>query len=225
MSILPETTHEKTLSDAWDYTGKPAIKAKTGCNSFNHLHHNSKSPAAKMFTGALTNSMHSGGQQAAGNSPHSTILNGTRTGGLKNRAFRGSPIGLRNWSVAYDNRAVFVAAWRKRGWNLPSIPGVVTIGRVDGAGKKKAESLAAARFSFWIGSIKDEEIGWMVVTSGFINPKSIEEPYIDEHWKIISNSGALPHAFLVASILVYRLDHTTNFIANSINDLKEAHKG
>ncbi|XP_022922301.1 protein NRT1/ PTR FAMILY 6.3-like [Cucurbita moschata] len=30
MSILPETTHEKTLSDAWDYTGKPAIKAKTG---------------------------------------------------------------------------------------------------------------------------------------------------------------------------------------------------
>ncbi|XP_038876101.1 protein NRT1/ PTR FAMILY 6.3-like [Benincasa hispida] len=30
MSVLPETTQEKTLPDAWDYTGKPAIKAKTG---------------------------------------------------------------------------------------------------------------------------------------------------------------------------------------------------
>ena len=29
-SVLPETIQEKTLPDAWDYTGKPAIKAKTG---------------------------------------------------------------------------------------------------------------------------------------------------------------------------------------------------
>ncbi|KAA0039694.1 hypothetical protein IC582_022230 [Cucumis melo] len=29
-SVLPETIQEKTLPDAWDYTGKPAIKSKTG---------------------------------------------------------------------------------------------------------------------------------------------------------------------------------------------------
>ena len=30
MSVLPQIDQDKTVPDAWDYTGKPAVKAKTG---------------------------------------------------------------------------------------------------------------------------------------------------------------------------------------------------